>query len=80
MRFRRWMIFQFLHVESLGQKDRSRLVEKGRLPMEVFPPLESLVLRKLVELGELCEDETAKLEIKDQAKRMQSYLHGLSEV
>ena len=71
--------FQFLHVESLGQKDRSRLVEKGRLPMEVFPPL-SLVLRKLVELGELCEDETAKLEIKDQAKRMQAYLHGLSEV
>jgi len=71
--------FQFLHVESLGQKDRSRLVEKGRLPMEVFPPL-SLVLRKLVELGELCEDETAKLEIKDQAKRMQGYLNGLSEV
>ena len=33
-----------------------------------------------MELGELCEDETAKLEIKDQAKRMQSYLHGLSEV
>jgi ATP-dependent DNA helicase DinG len=33
-----------------------------------------------VELGELCEDETAKLEIKDQAKRMQAYLHGLSEV
>ena len=33
--------------------------------MEVFPPL-SLVLRKLVELGETCEDETTKLEIKDQ--------------
>ena len=47
--------------------------------MEVFPPL-SLVLRKLVELGELCEDETAKLEIKDQAKRMQGYLNGLSDI
>ena len=71
--------FQFIHVESLGQKDRSRLVEKGRLPMEVFPPL-SLVLRKLVELGEICEDETTKLEIKDQVKRMQGYLNALSEV
>ncbi len=71
--------FQFLHMESLGQRERSRLVEKGRLPMEVFPPL-SLVLRKLVELGEVCEDETTKLEIKDQAKRMQGYLNGLSEV
>ena len=71
--------FQFVHVESLGQKDRSRLVEKGRLPMEVFPPL-SLVLRKLVELGETCEDETTKLEIKDQVKRMQGYLNALSEV
>ena len=71
--------FQFVHIESLGQKDRSRLVEKGRLPMEVFPPL-SLVLRKLVELGEICEDETTKLEIKDQVKRMQGYLNALSEV
>ena len=31
--------FQFIHMESLGQKERTRLVEKGRLPMEVFPPL-----------------------------------------
>ena len=71
--------FQFVHVESLGQKDRSRLVQKGRLPLEVFPPL-SLVLRKLVELGETCEDETTKLEIKDQVKRMQGYLNAMSEV
>ena len=71
--------FQFIHMESLGQKERTRLVEKGRLPMEVFPPL-SLVLRKLVELGEICEDETTKLEIKDQVKRMQGYLNALSEV
>ena len=71
--------FQVLHVDTLGNKDRSRLVEKGRLPMEVFPPL-SLVLRKLIELGETCEDETTKLEIKDQSKRMQGYLNGLSEV
>jgi ATP-dependent DNA helicase DinG len=71
--------FQVLHVDTLGNKDRSRLVEKGRLPMEVFPPL-SLVLRKLIELGETCEDETTKIEIKDQSKRMQGYLNGLSEV
>ena len=56
-----------------------RLVEKGRMPMEIFPPL-SLVLRKLVELGESCDDETSKLEIKDQTKRMQAYINGLSEI
>jgi ATP-dependent DNA helicase DinG len=71
--------FQILHVDTLGNKDRSRLVEKGRLPMEIFPPL-SLVLRKLIELGETCEDETTKIEIKDQAKRMQGYLNGLSDI
>ena len=71
--------FQFLHIETLGQKDRMRLVEKGRMPMEIFPPL-SLVLRKLVELGESCHEETSKLEIKDQTKRMQSYINGLSEI
>ena len=33
-----------------------------------------------MELGEICEDETTKLEIKDQVKRMQGYLNALSEV
>jgi ATP-dependent DNA helicase DinG len=34
----------------------------------------------LVELGELTEDESLKVELKDHARRMQGYLNGLSEV
>lgn len=71
--------FQHLHVRVLGEKSRIRLLEKGIFPMEVFPPL-SRVVRSLVELSELSEDENRKLELKDQAKRMQGYLMGLSEV
>ena len=71
--------FQYLHAKTLGGKDRIRLLEKGVLPMEVFPPL-SRLCRCLVELGELTDDESLKMELKDQARRMQGYLNGLSEV
>lgn len=71
--------FQHLHVRILGEQSRIRLLEKGVFPMEVLPPL-SRVVRSLVELSELSEDENRKLELKDQAKRMQGYLMGLSEV
>jgi len=71
--------FQYLHVQTLGKKDRIRLLEKGLLPMEIFPPL-SRLCRCLVELGELTEDESLKVELKDHARRMQGYLNGLSEV
>ena len=71
--------FQFLHMKTLGRKDRMRLLEKGVLPMEIFPPLSKLC-RCLVELGELTEDESLKIELKDQARRMQGYLNGLAEI
>jgi ATP-dependent DNA helicase DinG len=71
--------FQYLHINTLGRKDRIRLMEKGILPMEIFPPL-SRLCRSLIELGELTEDESLKLELKDQARRMQGYLNGLAEV
>jgi ATP-dependent DNA helicase DinG len=71
--------FQYLHINTLGKKDRIRLMEKGILPMEIFPPL-SRLCRSLIELGELTEDESLKLELKDQARRMQGYLNGLAEV
>ena len=64
----------------LGERDRIRLMEKGALPMEVFPPL-SKVTRNLIELAETSEDESLKLELRDQArKRMQGFLTGLSDV
>ena len=71
--------FQYLHINTLGKKDRIRLMEKGILPMEIFPPL-SRLCRSLIELGELTEDESLKLELKDQTRRMQGYLNGLAEV
>ena len=71
--------FQYLHMNTLGKKDRIRLMEKGILPMEIFPPL-SRLCRSLIELGELTEDESLKLELKDQARRMQGFLNGLAEV
>ena len=71
--------FQYLDVKILGNKDRVRLMEKGTLPMEIFPPL-SRLCRSLIELGELTEDESTKIEVRDQARRMQSYLNGLSEI
>ena len=71
--------FQYLHMNTLGKKDRIRLIEKGVLPMEIFPPL-SRLCRCLIELGELTDDESLKMELKDQARRMQGYLNGLAEV
>lgn len=71
--------FQYLHMNTLGKKDRVRLLEKGILPMEIFPPL-SRLCRSLIELGELTEDESLKLELKDHARRMQGYLNDLAEV
>ncbi len=71
--------FQHLHVRILKEKNRIRLLEKGTFPMEVFPPL-SRVVRSLVELAERSDEENQRLEFKDQAKRMQGYLSGLSEV
>jgi len=71
--------FQYLHVKSLGNQDRVRLREAGVLPLEVFPPLSKLC-RSLVEVAEITEDESLKIELKDQAKRVQGYLTGLSEI
>jgi ATP-dependent DNA helicase DinG len=34
--------FQYLHTKTLGNQDRIRLLEKGVLPMEIFPPLSRL--------------------------------------
>ena len=71
--------FHHLHVNSLGKKDRVRLLEKGTLPLELFPPLSKLC-RCLVEVAEGTEDESLRLELKDQAKRLQGYLNSLSEI
>ena len=71
--------FQYLHAKSLGNQDRVRIRETGVLPLEVFPPLSKLC-RSLVEVAEITEDESLKIELKDQAKRVQGYLTGLSEI
>ena len=71
--------FQHLHMGVLGERDRIRLMDKGALPMEVFPPL-SKVTRNLIELAEASEDESLKLELRDQARRMQGFLTGLSDL
>ena len=70
--------FNFLHIEILGDKDRIRLLNPELLPMEVFP-LAKLV-RSLIELSELAKDENLRMELRDQVKRLQSYLSSLSEV
>ena len=44
-----------------------------------FPPLSKLC-RSLVEVAEITEDDSLKIELKDQAKRVQGYLTGLSEI
>lgn len=71
--------FQYLHVKTLGKQDRVRLLEPGALPLEVFPPL-SRLSRALVEVAEITEEESLKLELRDQAKKLQGYLMGLSEI
>lgn len=71
--------FQYLHLEILGEKDRVRLANAGALPMEIFPPF-SRLLRCLVELAEMAKDEHLRLELRDQVKRVQSYLNDLAEV
>ncbi len=71
--------FQYLHLEILGEKERIRLQNGGLLPMEIFPPL-SRLLRIVVELAELVKDENLRLELRDQAKRIQAYLNDLSDI
>ena len=71
--------FQYLHMETLGEKDRQRLRHSHSLPMEIFPPL-SRVLRSLIELSDLASEESTRMELRDQAKRTQAYLSDLSEV
>ena len=71
--------FQYLHVNSLGNDERKRLMVPNDLPMEILPPL-SRVVRNLVEIAEICTDDSLKIELKDQSKRLQSYVLGLSEV
>ena len=71
--------FQYLHMDTLGEKDRQRLRHSHSLPMEIFPPL-SRVLRSLIELSDLASEESARMELRDQAKRIQAYLSDLSEV
>ena len=71
--------FHYLHAKTLGNQDRVRIREAGILPLEVFPPLSKLC-RSLVEVAEITEDESLKIELKDQAKRVQGYLTGLSEI
>ena len=71
--------FQFLHLNILGDRDRVRLLKPDMLPMEIFPPL-SRLLRCLVELSEITKDESFRIELRDQVKRVQSYLNDLSYV
>lgn len=71
--------FQYLHMETLGDRDRVRIRHGHSLPMEIFPPFGKM-LRTLVELSDLTEGEVTRLEIKDQAKRAQGYLSALSDV
>ena len=71
--------FHYLHAKTLGNQDRVRIREAGILPLEVFPPLSKLC-RSLVEVAEITEDDSLKIELKDQAKRLQGYLTGLSEI
>ena len=44
----------------------------------IFPPYGKM-LRSLVELCDLAEGESARLEIKDQVKRAQAYLASLTD-
>ena len=71
--------FQFLHLNILGDRDRVRLLKPDMLPMEIFPPL-SRLLGCLVELSEITKDESFRIELRDQVKRVQSYLNDLSYV
>jgi ATP-dependent DNA helicase DinG len=71
--------FHYLHVETLGENEKVRIREGHSLPMEVFPPFGKM-LRSLVELGDLAEGESSRLEVKDLIKRAQAYLMALSEV
>ena len=71
--------FQYLHLEILGERDRVRLTSSELFPREVFPPF-SRLLRVLVELSERVKEEHLRLELRDQIKRVQSYLNNLSEV
>ena len=71
--------FQYIHLQILGERERVRLLDSQSLPMEIFPPL-SRLLRCLVELSELAKEESLRMELRDQIKRVQAYLHDLSEV
>ena len=71
--------FQHLHIKSLGNQERKRLLEPNQLPLDILPPL-ARVVRNLIELAENCEEESLRIELKDQSKRLQSYVMGLSEV
>ena len=71
--------FNHLHSDTLGQKDRIRILKPNEIPLDLLPPL-SRVIRSLVELGENCEEESLKIELIDQSKRFQAHIHGLSEI
>ena len=71
--------FQYLHLEILGERDRLRLTSSELLPREIFPPF-SRLLRVLVELSEMVKEEHLRLELRDQIKRVQSFLNNLSDV
>ena len=70
--------FQFLHLETLGEQDRVRINHGHSFPLDFFPPYGKM-LRSLVELRDLAEGESARLEIKDQVKRAQAYLASLTD-
>ena len=38
------------------------------------------MIRRLVELAEICEEDALKVELQDEVRRFQSYLHGLAEI
>jgi ATP-dependent DNA helicase DinG len=70
--------FQFLHIETLGDEEKIRVNAGYSFPMDFFPSYGKM-LRSLVELSDLAEGESARLEIKDQVKRAQAYLSSLTD-
>ena len=61
------------------KKERLRIREPNQIPLDLLPPL-SRVSRTLIELGENSDDEATKIELLDQAKRLQGFIVSLAEI
>ena len=70
--------FQFLHIETLGDEEKKRVNNGHSFPTD-FLPYYAKMLRSLVEISDLAESESARLELKDQVKRAQAYLVSLTD-